>query len=111
MLIFRRQDLSLSIVIDQLHLPAYSSTAANLLCDRTSVDVVDFSSLLGGVRQEMVTLATVNYVGNTSMVVGIRVDAEDIKSGASSLQLQLCLQWSLKMKMGIRFAVSWFKTE
>jgi uncharacterized protein (TIGR00369 family) len=68
-------------LIDQIAF-ACASKHSNNYCVTASVDVVDFLAPIE--VGEMVTLkATVNYVGNTSMVVGIRVDAEDIKSGAS----------------------------
>jgi uncharacterized protein (TIGR00369 family) len=67
-------------LIDQIAF-ACASKHSNNYCVTASVDVVDF---LAPVEVgEMITLkATVNYVGTTSMVVGIRVDAENIKSGA-----------------------------
>ncbi|PRP66767.1 acyl-CoA thioesterase [Nonlabens agnitus] len=66
-------------LIDQIAF-ACASKHSNNYCVTASVDVVDFLAPIE--VGEMVTLkATVNYVGNTSMVVGIRVDAEDIKSG------------------------------
>lgn len=67
-------------LIDQIAF-ACASKHSNNYCVTASVDVVDFLAPIE--VGEMVTLkATVNYVGKTSMVVGIRVDAEDIKSGA-----------------------------
>lgn len=66
-------------LIDQIAF-ACASKHSNNYCVTASVDVVDFLAPIE--VGEMVTLkATVNYVGNSSMVVGIRVDAEDIKSG------------------------------
>ncbi|AZQ44556.1 acyl-CoA thioesterase [Nonlabens ponticola] len=66
-------------LIDQIAF-ACASKHSNNYCVTASVDVVDFLAPIE--VGEMVTLkATVNYVGNTSMVIGIRVDAEDIKSG------------------------------
>lgn len=68
-------------LIDQIAF-ACASKHSNNYCVTASVDVVDFLAPIE--VGEIVTLkATVNYVGTTSMVVGIRVDAEDIKSGVS----------------------------
>ncbi len=68
-------------LVDQIAF-ACASKHSNNYCVTASVDVVDFLAPIE--VGEMVTLkATVNYVGNTSMVIGIRVDAEDIKSGIS----------------------------
>ncbi|WP_194849966.1 acyl-CoA thioesterase [Nonlabens antarcticus] len=67
-------------LVDQIAF-ACASKHSNNYCVTASVDVVDFLAPID--VGEMVTLkATVNYAGNTSMVIGIRVDAEDIKSGA-----------------------------
>lgn len=49
-------------------------------CVTASVDTVNFLEPIE--IGEIVTLkASINYVGNTSMVVGIRVEAENIKTG------------------------------
>ncbi len=67
-------------LIDQIAF-ACAAKHSHHYCVTASVDVVDFLAPIE--VGEMVTLkATVNYVGNTSMVIGIRVDAEDIPSGA-----------------------------
>lgn len=59
---------------------ASASKYSGLYCVTASVDTVDF---LNPVEiGELLTLkATVNYVGNSSMVVGIRVVSENIKTG------------------------------
>lgn len=59
---------------------ASASKYSGLYCVTASVDTVDF---LNPVEiGELVTLkATVNYVGNSSMVVGIKVISENIKTG------------------------------
>ena len=59
---------------------ASASKYSGLYCVTASVDTVDF---LNPVEiGELVTLkASVNYVGNSSMVVGIRVVSENIKTG------------------------------
>jgi uncharacterized protein (TIGR00369 family) len=50
-------------------------------CITASVDTVNFLKPIE--VGELVTLrASVNYVGNTSMIVGIRVEAENINTGA-----------------------------
>lgn len=68
-------------LIDQIAF-ACASKHSNNYCVTASVDVVDF---LAPVEVgELVTLkASVNYVGTSSMVVGIRVDAENIQTGNS----------------------------
>ena len=61
----------------KLPLPVPQNTQA-LLCNGFC-DTVDFESIEIG---ELVTLkASVNYVGKTSMVIGIRVDSENIQNG------------------------------
>ncbi|PWA05450.1 acyl-CoA thioesterase [Flavobacterium psychrotolerans] len=59
---------------------ACASKYSGSYCVTASVDTVDF---LGPIEiGELVTLkASVNYVGKTSMVIGIRVDSENIQSG------------------------------
>lgn len=59
---------------------ASASKYCGLYCVTASVDTVDF---LNPVEiGELLTLkASVNYVGNSSMVVGIRVISENIKTG------------------------------
>lgn len=59
---------------------ACASKHSETYCVTASVDTVDFlNSIEVG---ELVTMkASVNYVGNTSMVVGIRVESEDIRTG------------------------------
>lgn len=59
---------------------ASASKYSGCYCVTASVDTVDF---LNPVEVgELVTLkSSVNYVGNSSMVVGIRVDSENIQSG------------------------------
>lgn len=68
-------------LIDQIAF-ACASKHSNNYCVTASVDVVDFLAPIE--VGEMVTLkASVNYVGKTSMVVGIRVDSENIQTGES----------------------------
>ncbi len=68
-------------LIDQIAF-ACASKHSNNYCVTASVDVVDFLAPIE--VGEMVTLkASINYVGKTSMVVGIRVDAENIQTGES----------------------------
>lgn len=56
-----------------------ASKHANAYCVTASVDVVDFLQPVE--VGELVSLrAMVNYVGNSSMVVGIRVESENVKS-------------------------------
>lgn len=59
---------------------ACASKHSKMYCVTASVDTVDFLSPIE--VGELVTMkASVNYVGKTSMVVGIRVEAENIQSG------------------------------
>ncbi len=59
---------------------ACASKHSETYCVTASVDTVDFLAPIE--IGELVTLkASVNYVGNSSMVVGIRVDAEHIQTG------------------------------
>ena len=66
-------------LIDQIAFACASKHCGNY-CVTASVDVVDFLAPIE--VGEMLTLrASVNYVGNSSIVVGIRVDAENIQTG------------------------------
>ncbi|WP_124980708.1 acyl-CoA thioesterase [Nonlabens xiamenensis] len=68
-------------LIDQIAF-ACASKHSGHYCVTASVDVVDFMAPIE--VGEMVTLkASINYVGRTSMVVGIRVEAENIQTGES----------------------------
>ena len=59
---------------------ACASKYSGTYCVTASVDTVDFLSPIE--IGELVTLkASVNYVGKTSMVIGIRVDSENIQTG------------------------------
>ncbi|MGI5310529.1 acyl-CoA thioesterase [Rheinheimera sp. WS51] len=59
---------------------ACGSKYSGMYCVTASVDRVDFLNPIE--VGELVTLkASVNYVGNSSMVVGIRVDAQNIQTG------------------------------
>jgi uncharacterized protein (TIGR00369 family) len=67
------------MLMDQIAFAAASKYSGSYAVT-ASVDTVDFlNSIEVG---ELVTMkASVNYVGNTSMVVGIRVDSENIQTG------------------------------
>jgi acyl-CoA hydrolase len=59
---------------------ASASKFSGYYCVTASVDRVDFINPIE--VGELVTLkASVNYVGNSSMIVGIRVEAENIQTG------------------------------
>ena len=59
---------------------ACASKYSGCYCVTASVDTVDFLNPVD--VGELVTLkASVNYVGKTSMIVGIRVTSEDIRTG------------------------------
>jgi len=66
-------------LLDQIAF-ACGSKHSRAYCVTASVDTVDFLKPIE--IGELVTLkASVNYVGNSSMVIGIRVEAENILSG------------------------------
>jgi uncharacterized protein (TIGR00369 family) len=66
-------------LMDQIAFACASKHSRNY-CVTASVDTVDFLKPIE--VGELVTLkASVNYVGRTSMVIGIRVEAENISSG------------------------------
>lgn len=66
-------------LLDQIAF-ACASKHSRAYCVTASVDTVDFLNPIE--IGELVTMrASVNYVGNSSMVVGIRVEAEDIQTG------------------------------
>lgn len=67
-------------LLDQIAF-ACASKHSGAYCVTASVDTVDFLKPIE--IGELVTMkASVNYVGNSSMVIGIRVEAENIQSGA-----------------------------
>ena len=67
-------------LLDQIAFASASKFSGNY-CVTASVDTVNFlQSIEIG---ELITMkASVNYVGRSSMIVGIRVDAENIQTGA-----------------------------
>jgi len=66
-------------LLDQIAF-ACASKFSGTYCVTASVDTVDFLSPIE--VGELVTMkASINYVGNTSMVVGVRVEAENIRTG------------------------------
>ncbi|WP_046759100.1 acyl-CoA thioesterase [Kordia jejudonensis] len=67
-------------LLDQIAF-ACASKHSRAYCVTASVDTVDFLNPIE--VGELVTMrASINYVGRTSMVVGIRVEAENIQTGA-----------------------------
>ena len=61
---------------------ASASKFSGYYCVTASVDTVNFLNPIE--IGELVTLkASVNFVGNSSMIVGIRVDSENIRTGTS----------------------------
>jgi len=59
---------------------ACASKHSRKYCVTASVDTVDFLNPIE--VGELVTMkASINYVGRSSMVVGIRIEAENIQSG------------------------------
>ena len=75
---------------------ACSAKHAGSYCVTASVDQVDFfQSVESG---ELVHMkASVNYVGNTSMVIGVRVEAESIATGLIKHTNTCYLRWLPKM--------------
>lgn len=66
-------------LLDQIAFACASKFSGNY-CVTASVDTVDFLNPIE--VGELVTLkASVNYVGNSSMIVGIRVESENIQTG------------------------------
>jgi len=66
-------------LLDQIAF-ACASKHSRAYCVTASVDTVDFLSPIE--IGELVTLkASVNFVGNSSMIIGIRVEAENIQTG------------------------------
>lgn len=66
-------------LLDQIAFACASKFSGNY-CVTASVDTVDFLAPIE--VGELVTMkASVNYVGKTSMIVGIRVEAENIQTG------------------------------
>lgn len=66
-------------LLDQIAFACASKFSGNY-CVTASVDTVDFLNPIE--VGELVTMrASVNYVGNSSMIVGIRVEAENIRTG------------------------------
>jgi uncharacterized protein (TIGR00369 family) len=59
---------------------ACASKHSKTYCVTASVDTVDFLSPIE-IGQLVTMKASINYVGRTSMVVGIRVEAENIRTG------------------------------
>lgn len=67
-------------LLDQIAF-ACASKHSGVYCVTASVDTVDFLNPIE--IGELVTMkASVNYVGSSSMVIGIRVEAENIQTGA-----------------------------
>ena len=66
-------------LLDQIAF-ACASKFSGYYCVTASVDTVDFLNPIE--VGELVTMkASVNYVGNSSMIIGIRVEAENIQTG------------------------------
>jgi uncharacterized protein (TIGR00369 family) len=66
-------------LLDQIAFACASKFSGNY-CVTASVDTVDFLNPIE--VGELVTMrASVNYVGKTSMIIGIRVEAENIQTG------------------------------
>lgn len=68
-------------LLDQIAF-ACASKFSGVYCVTASVDTVDFLNPIE-VGELVIMKASINYVGKTSMVVGIRVEAENIRTGVS----------------------------
>ena len=68
-------------LLDQIAFACACKFSANY-CVTASVDTVDFLNPIE-VGQLVTLKASVNYVGKTSMIVGIRIEAENIQTGKS----------------------------
>ncbi len=66
-------------LMDQIAFACASKHSENY-CVTASVDTVDFKIPIE-VGELVVMKASVNYVGNTSMIIGIRVEAENVRTG------------------------------
>jgi acyl-CoA hydrolase len=67
------------LLLDQIAFACASKFSGNY-CVTASVDTVDFLNPIE--VGELVTMkASVNYVGTSSMIIGIRVEAENIRTG------------------------------
>ena len=68
-------------LMDQIAFACASKFSGNY-CVTASVDTVDFLSPIE-VGELVIMKASVNYVGRSSMIVGIRVESENIQTGKS----------------------------
>ncbi len=68
-------------LLDQIAFACASKFSGNY-CVTASVDTVDFLNPIE-VGELVIMKASVNYVGKSSMIIGIRVEAEDIRTGRS----------------------------
>ncbi len=66
-------------LMDQIAFACASKHSGNY-CVTASVDKVNFLQAIE-VGELLILKASINYTGNTSMVVGLRVEAENIKTG------------------------------
>lgn len=66
-------------LMDQIAFASASKFSGNY-CVTASVDTVDFLNPIE-VRELITLKASVNYVGKSSMIIGIRVDSENIRTG------------------------------
>lgn len=68
-------------LMDQIAFACASKFSGNY-CVTASVDTVDFLSPIE-VGELVIMKASVNYVGKSSMIIGIRVESENIQTGES----------------------------
>lgn len=88
-------------LLDQIAF-ACASKFSRTYCVTASVDTVGFLNPIE--VGELVTMrASINYAGNISKVIGIRVEAENIRTGVlkKNIVTHLILQWLQKTKITI----------
>ena len=81
-------------LMDQIAFACASKHSKNY-CVTASVETVNFLNPIE-VGELVVMKASVNYVGRTSMIIGIRVEAENIHTGQTIIVTLLILPWWLK---------------
>lgn len=83
-------------LLDQIAFACASKFSGNY-CVTASVDTVNFLNPIE--VGELVTMkASVNYVGTSSMIIGIRVEAENIQTGTINIAIPPISRWLLKTK-------------
>lgn len=84
-------------LMDQIAFACASKHSSNY-CVTASVNKVDFLNPIE-VGELLTMKASINFTGRTSMVVGVRVISENIRTGETNTITHLILQWLQKMTM------------